>query len=551
MSANGRVLCACGAREPAVEFRHVTFRYCGATRDAVSDVSLRVDPGTVVVITGESGCGKTTLMRMVNALIPLAYQGDGAGEVLVAGRAVGDWTTSELARTVGSVFQNPRSQFVNADVASEIAFGCENLGVPYKEMQRRVAAAAARFKISHLLEREVAGLSGGQRQMVMLACAAAVDPDVYVLDEPTSSLDVPAMRALGRAVRSLKAAGKTVLVFEHRLWWLADVADRIAVMRNGTLLGDYTTEAFARIPAVTRRAWGLRALSVAEMEAGPVWWEAAARPDGHKDAADDGADGSTDAAIGSADGAVAEDRLRRAAPSCGAVPAVCAEDLVVGYRHMQRVLDGLDMALEPGRIVALAGSNGAGKTTLARCLAGLMKQRSGSVLVGGRRLSWRRRCGQVYLVMQEPAYQLFSSSVEEELRLSLEGAHVADGVVDRRVANMVASMGLEGLESAHPLELSGGQRQRLSIGAGVLHGACAIVLDEPTSGLDGTSMMRIASCLRALAHQGTGICVITHDFEFLCAVCDEVLCLQNGRIGERLAVGRENMARLEALFGFG
>lgn len=539
-----------GACEAAVEFRHVTFCYRGAECNAVRDVSLQIERGAVVVITGESGCGKTTLMRMVNALIPLAYQGDGAGEVLVAGRAVGDWTTSALAGMVGSVFQNPRSQFVNADVASEIAFGCENLGVPREEIKRRVAAAA-RFKISHLLEREIAGLSGGQRQMVMLACAAAVDPDIYVLDEPTSSLDVPAMRVLGHAIEGLKAAGKTVLVFEHRLWWLADVADRIAVMRDGALLGEYAMEEFARIPIAERRAWGLRAASVAEMEEGFVSSGAAIKAGAQEDVVDDGVGGSVVAVADAADGAVAEHWVRPVTPLHGAAPVVRAEDLVVEWCRALRVLDGLDVSLEPGRIVALAGSNGAGKTTLARCLAGLMRQRSGSVSVEGRCLPWRQRRGQVYLVMQEPAYQLFSSSVEEELRLSLEGVHMPADAVDRCVANMVASMGLEGLESVHPLALSGGQRQRLSIGAGMLYGARAIVLDEPTSGLDGASMVRIASCLRALAQKGIGVCVITHDFEFLCAACDEVLCLRDGRIGERISVGRESMARLEALFGFG
>lgn len=551
MSGRSGAQSGCDACETAVEFRHVTFCYRGAKRSAVRDVSLQIERGTVMVITGESGCGKTTLMRMVNALIPLAYHGDGAGEVLVRGRAVGDWTTSALAGVVGSVFQNPRSQFVNADVASEIAFGCESLGVPREEMKRRVAAAAARFKISHLLECEVARLSGGQRQTVMLACAAAVDPDIYVLDEPTSSLDVPAMRVLGHAIESLKAAGKTVLVFEHRLWWLADVADRIAVMRDGALLGEYAMEEFARIPIAERRAWGLRATSVAEMEEAFAWRGAAAQAGAQEDAADTGARGPAAAVADAADGAVAEHWVRRVAPWHGAAPVVRAENLVVEYRRARRVLDGLDVSLEPGRIVALAGSNGAGKTTLARCLTGLMRQRGGSVFVEGRFLPWRRRRGQVYLVMQEPAYQLFSSSVEEELRLSLEGVCASTGTSDRCVANMVASMGLEGLESVHPLALSGGQRQRLSIGAGMLYGARAIVLDEPTSGLDGASMVRIASCLRALTQKGVSVCVITHDFEFLCAACDEVLWLRDGRIGERLTVGRENMARLEALFGFG
>ena len=221
--------------EAALEFHSVTFRYEGATRDALRDVSLRVLPGTVVVVTGESGCGKTTLTRMANGLIPLAYKGRQRGEVRVSSRTVGSWSTSGLARTVGSVFQNPRTQFVSADVLSEMVFECENLGMGRTEMEHRLAETTELFGIADLLGRSVDGLSGGQRQLVMLACAAMPDPELYVLDEPTASLDVPAMKCLAHAVKRLKAAGKTVVISEHRLWWLADVADRIVVMHEGRI----------------------------------------------------------------------------------------------------------------------------------------------------------------------------------------------------------------------------------------------------------------------------------------------------------------------------
>ena len=502
--------------EAALEFRAVSFRYEGSDRDAVTDISLRVRRGSVVVVTGESGCGKTTLMRMTNGLIPLAYAGRTDGEVRVAGRAIGGWTTNELARTVGSVFQNPRSQFVNADVASEMAFGCESLGVPHDEMVRRVDGAAAEFEVSSLLGRDADELSGGQRQMVMLASVAAVGPEIYVLDEPTASLDVPAMKMLARAVAHLKAQGKTIVVSEHRLWWLADAADRIVVMHEGRIQGDYSIDEFARIPAQRRLSWGLRALSVEEMES---------------------------------------DALARCQDACavsaaGEGPVVRAEGLTAGYRRAHAVLDGLDFSMEPGRIVALAGRNGAGKSTLARCLAGLVKERRGTVFVEGRASPWRRRAGRVYLAMQEPGYQLFAGSVREELQESFERSRPADGQTRLQVERMVADLGLEGLENAHPLSLSGGQRQRLSIGAGLLYGACAIVLDEPTSGLDRANMARIADRLHALKRQGAGVCVITHDFEFLCAVCDEVAHLEGGRIVERIPVDREHLGRIEALFGF-
>lgn len=542
----GDAPCASAVRDDAVlEFDGVSFRYEGAARDAVRDVSLRVRRGSVVAVTGESGCGKTTLMRMANALIPLAYAGGMAGEVRVAGRPMGRWTANALARTVGSVFQNPRSQFVNADVASEMAFGCESLGMPRDEIARRVMRAAAAFGVSDLLGRDVCDLSGGQRQMVMLASVAAPGPEIYVLDEPTASLDVPAMKILARAVATLKAAGKTVLVSEHRLWWLADTADRVVVMRDGRIQGDYPARDFARIPAVRRRVWGLRAWSVEEMEA-----EALARCEGAPVAAPcPRPPARSDGAAGPAPARFA-DPVRAAVPA-RAEPIVCAVGLTAGYRHAPAVLDGVDFAIGPGRITALAGRNGAGKSTLARCLSGLVKERGGAVFVEGRKASWRRRAGLVYPVMQEPGYQLFCSTVDEELRDAASRSGTASGDMRPCIDRMIADLGLEGLEGAHPLSLSGGQRQRLSIGAGLLYGARALVLDEPTSGLDRANMERIAERLNALKRAGAGICVITHDFELLCAVCDEVARLEGGRIVETLPFDRAHLARIEALFGFG
>ena len=232
--------------DAALSFDRAGFTYAGAREPALADVSLSVPAGQCVVLTGGSGCGKTTLTRLANGLIPVSYDGELAGSVRIAGKDAGSWEMDALCRRVGSVFQNPRSQFFNLDTTSEVAFGCENLGLA----RRDAPARGRRLRFcwaSSTCATATSARSGGQRQMVAIASVCAMGPDVFVLDEPTASLDVGAMLQLAEAVARLKAAGKTVLVAEHRLWWLAGIADRVVVMRGGRVVRDADAAAFARI----------------------------------------------------------------------------------------------------------------------------------------------------------------------------------------------------------------------------------------------------------------------------------------------------------------
>mgnify|MGYP004625885947 CR=1 FL=1 len=506
----------------AIEFDGCTFSYKGASRPSLRGISLKIPRGQCVVVTGQSGCGKTTLTRLVNALIPLMYEGDLQGEVRVAGKPVSAWTMGELSSHVGSVFQNPRSQFVNLDVTSEIAFGCESFGIAREEMVERVEQAASTLGIERLLGRNTEALSGGQKQSVILASVYAVHPDIFVLDEPTASLDVHAMRNLAQAVALLKSQGKTVLISEHRLWRLDGIADRYVVLGDGVVVGDWTSEDFISLPFEVRSDMGLRAASLAEIDS-----VVAVRPSG--DAADSTVPGP---------------------PSCER-PVVRTNGLVAGYRGTPTVLNGLDFSLVPGRVVGIVGRNGAGKTTLARCMAGLLKEKAGSIEVDDVPLRARKRAGRVYLAMQEPGYQLFSSTVDDELESACcpDCAESALGKKDR-IAQIKAALALEGLADRHPLSLSGGERQRLSIAAGLLSSARAMILDEPTSGLDYRNMRRIDAQIARMRNAGIAVCVVSHDYEFLCSACDEIALVEDGHIAERFPLNKATLPKLKLNFGF-
>lgn len=541
---------------PAIEFRDAGFSYAaldgeadGAPRGAagasdggsgahargaasVSGVNLVVRPGECVVLTGPSGCGKTTLTRMVNGLIPALYAGEATGEVLVQGVPMDAWEMDDLSCAVGSVFQNPRSQFFNLDTTSEVAFGCENMGVPQGEMHARVAATVRELSIERLMERDIRALSGGEKQLVAVASVHAMEPSVFVLDEPTAALDVDAMKRLRDVLARLKAAGKAILVAEHRLWWLAGVADRIVLMEDGRITCDLPVAEFAAMPAAERARKGLRAWDIAEVEPAA------------KDSEDRGG---------------VEARTLEA--SCAEEPAhplLEVRGLEARYgRRGAAVVRNCEFSAQAGRAVALVGRNGAGKTTLARCLAGLHAESAGEVRLSGRALGPRERAGRVYLAMQESGYQLFSDTAAGELRLALEARERRDGealpeeeaaaLVDRTLADFA----LGDFRERHPLSLSGVQRQRLAIAAGALQGARVMVLDEPTSGLDLANMRRVAAQIERLKARGTCLVIVTHDFEFACATCDELAFMADGRIAERFAFSPRTLRRAREVFGFG
>ena len=496
-----------------VELDRVTFRYRGAATASLVDVSLDVEPGEVVVLCGESGCGKTTLTRMVNGLVPEFFDGELWGRILVDGIDVSETPVAETGRRVGSVFQNPRSQFFNVDSTSELAFGCENMGWPEPQIAEAVNAVTGDFGLGGLLDRSLFRLSGGQKQRIACASVSAYNPDVLVLDEPTSNLDLATIRQLADIVALWKAAGKTIIVAEHRLAYLVDVADRFVYLRDGAIAWEKGAQELLALTGTELEEFSLRSPR-------PVAFAGKAR--------------------GRSPGGAAALALEIQGLSFSYGKADGADGIAV---------DGL--AIPAGSIVGVVGYNGAGKSTLARCVCGLEKGMRGTIRIDGRETTRRQRLRETYLVMQDVNHQLFAPSVEEEVLLSMRFTrHSRRGRdSDTYVHGILARLNLDGLAKEHPLSLSGGQKQRVAIAGALAAERRIIVFDEPTSGLDLKHMYQTTSLLVDLAKNGVTCLVITHDPELIAVCCNWIVTLDAGRVAHAGAFDAKTVELLTAFFG--
>ncbi|MDR2303534.1 MAG: energy-coupling factor ABC transporter ATP-binding protein [Treponema sp.] len=476
-----------------VEIAVRSYRY--GEGDAVSDsgsfgtqglgvLNLRIEKGECVLLCGESGCGKTTVTRLINGLIPHFYEGTFDGFVRVAGKDTALAGTSGLARLVASVFQNPRSQFFNLDTTGEIAFGCENAGLPQAEIRERVNGAAAALGIPQLLNRDIFALSGGEKQLVAIASVYALGPEIFVLDEPSSNLDARACRELAGLLFTLKKAGKTIVIAEHRLYYLDGLIDRAVYLKKGIITHEWDICEFTVLSGEERVSLGLRSRSL-------------------------------------------EGLLPRRSIPPAAPPALRVSGLEAGYRRGNAVLKGLSFEAAPGEIIGIMGKNGAGKSTLARVLCGLHRESAGEIGLDGKALSPSKRPGLFYLVMQESSYQLFTDSVEHELYLSKDKASRPSPA---KAEAVMESLDLNPYRERHPMSLSGGQKQRTAIGTALVHDAEVLIFDEPSSGLDYRNMRRVAAVMEDLSRQGKIVFIITHDYELLLAVCTRAMVLAEGRI---------------------
>ncbi len=486
-----------------ITLEHVSCSYPNANGEkSLDDFSIDIGEGEFVVLCGKSGCGKTTVTRAINGLVPHYYEGELSGNVWVGELDIANSELSDISRVVGSVFQNPRSQFFNLDTTGELAFGCENQALPREEIVDRVGRAVADLRLQHLVDRDIFKLSGGERQQIAVGSVHATGPDVLVLDEPASNMDISSIVRLTRALQELKSAGKTIVVAEHRLHYLTGLADRFVCMEGGRATCAFTPEELVHLKDGELEGLGLRSTDLRNLE-----------PRGRE-------------------------RRERSGRRTGCALAV--RDLTC-RRDGKTVLSIPHLEIPDDSIVAVVGENGAGKSTLVGCLSGLLEC-SGTVQFEGAVRQRGELSDLSFVVMQDVNRQLFAPSVADEVAMGSS----RDDAGERR--RLLECLSLADLSDRHPSTLSGGQKQRLAIASALYSNKELLFCDEPTSGLDRENMERYFQLMESARGAGRVIAVITHDLELILGCSTHVLHMENGHVRSFYALDAEGRERVRQYF---
>jgi len=482
-----------------ISFQNVTYSYQESGEPkSLDSINLEVKDGECILLCGKSGCGKTTITRLLNGMIPNFYEGKLQGTVMVDGKNLFDLPMYEISKRVGSVFQNPRTQFYTVNTTSEIAFGCENLGMEPQEIAERVKQTAKDLQIEYLLNRNIFNLSGGEKQIIAFASIYAMSPQIYVLDEPSSNLDIQAIEKVRKILSLLKQQGKTVIIAEHRTYYLKDLIDRAIYMEDGKVVREYTMAELARLTYEERVNSGIRTVDLLSY---PITAHHA-RSSSH---------------------------------------TIELKDIHCFYGQTE-ALSIPKLSIPSGRITAIIGTNGAGKSTFVSCMCGLMKKTKGTFLLDGKKQSAKERGRDSYLVMQEVNHQLFSDSVREEIVLGSGESS------ENSLQEIMTALDISALSERHPMTLSGGQKQRVIIASAMFCGKKILYFDEPTSGLDFSHMIQTCQLLKQLQKEDVFLFIITHDYELIASVCDSVIHVENGQVQEQYLLDSVGTEKLQAFF---
>lgn len=479
-----------------IAVKNLSFRYPNADK-ALDNICFELSEGSFTTLCGTSGCGKSTLLRILKPC--LQPHGELSGEIIP------ELSEQQSARDIGFVMQNPEAQICTDRVWHELAFSLESVGEQPELMRRRIAECAEYFGLEEAFERETSTLSGGEKQLLALASAAALHPRLLLLDEPTSQLDPISARSFFDSIARLnRDFGITVLIAEHRLEELLPISDRVIVMDKGRITADCKPRELLRAlpndhPMLSAMPAAMRIFALS------------------------GADGEPPVSIREGRRCKAvTDYLRQnkrfVRETVKSEPILAVKDLCVSYGKRRDALKAASLSISRGEVYALLGGNGSGKSTLLKAVFGIVKPLGGKIS--------RDKSLKLAYLPQNPCEILGADTVREEL-----------------TAELLAEFGLTELAERNPLDLSGGEQQRLALAKLLSERPELLLLDEPTKGMDALSKAEFAEFLRETAGQGTAVLLVTHDVEFAAKCADRCGLLFNGEVvseGEPTAFFNEN-----------
>ena len=474
-----------------IDFENVSFSYGTQSEGCLKNINLKIQAGEFVLLTGQSGSGKTTITRLINGLIPHFFEGILTGSVKVIGDDIKTVTPGEMGKNTASIFQNPRSQFFTTNSTNEVAFALENYGIDRDEMIDRVNSAFRDFEAENLMDRDMFSLSSGEKQKIAIIAAKALNPKISVFDEPSANLDIQSIIKLKKIMKILKEQGHTIIVSEHRLFYLKDLIDKCFIMKDGEIDRELKKNDIANLNDSDIRAYKLRTFKLSDIK-----YELKNNPIINKQNSD-----------------------------------FKVENLSFSYNVNHSILSNCNLEGNFGETVAIVGHNGNGKTTLGKIMSGLLKAKSGQFYIDDKFVKQKELYKNVYFVMQDADYQLYSDSVVSELMLSS-----ANGVEqnDERIENAMSLLNISSFRDRHPQGLSGGQKQRVTIAAAIASNKKILIFDEPTSGLDYENMKGVSEAINILRERGTLIFVISHDLEFLSRVATKAIFIENNTVNKSI-----------------
>lgn len=484
---------------PVLSVKDLSFRYHSRQTPAIQNVNLDLQAGQVVLLAGASGCGKTTLMRCINGLIPHSYNGSMTGDVELFGQSVQGLSLSDISRRVGTLLQDPERQILGTYVLNEVCFGLESLGMSREEMVSKAMKALERLEIAYLAEKETYYTSGGEKQKVALAGVLAMEPDILLLDEPLASLDPASAHEALRAFRKLADEGLSILIVEHRVEdVLAIQPERVVYMEEGRITYDGDVAGLVEVVDYGR----------IKLPADVVMRRSEGKP---------------------------VKPFRPAVPKVDpkSEPLVSFQDVCFQYgAENPQVLHGINLDIRAGEVIAILGHNGSGKTTTVKHTLGLLKPTSGRVLLQGmdsRKLTVAESAHTIGYVFQSPTQMLFAPTVREELAFGPTNLGVPKPKMLANVEWAINTVHLEEELATPPLALSFGQQKRVSIASVLSMRSKILMMDEPTAGQDYWNYQAFMDII--LQTPGfDAIVFITHDLDLALTYANRIVVMYGGRI---------------------